>query len=416
MYAVLSENIKRRMILELREFWARDPKYKDTLTPNIQGKYSFEERPQQAIILKSSSSSPIQFSADHYQGMVVSYVHLAKVAATNAAGATPFGSSIEWVKEDSRAIQSNSGVFPSAMGIYYIEVRRETMDWQGVPGEYLVFYVDPLLGVIDEQPTFIDPRTYDLNNGSFHPGSLVVYELPGNIPLYEGINYSADPLTGRITLVEPLPSRTALSVDYRYAGTSTGPFLVEENGSNHTAIPGVVLAFGRRAYEGDIMAVVVTDRREEQAREYGGRWEMSLDFDVMARDVHAQGEITDRTLSYMYAELRDRLSFEGIEISEVSSGGEAEEVYDENGDDYFYTASLSMSVMTDWAIHVPLGAAISRVLPGTLTQDKIASGMSPDQIGTTGTASGILATDNLGLVAVQDPWFRDRSKNYELIR
>ena len=82
----------------------------------------------------------------------------------------------------------------------------------------------------------------------------------------------------------------------------------------------MVLAFGRRAYDGDIMAVVVTERREDVAKEFGGRWEMSMDMDIMARDVYAQGEITDRTLMYLYTEARERLSTEGIEITSVSMG------------------------------------------------------------------------------------------------
>jgi len=406
---VLSDAIKERLLGELREFWSKDPKYKDSLTPNIQGKYSFEERPQQAIVLKSTSANPQRFSADNFQGVVVSYCSLYKAYGK-------LGTSIEWVREDSRAIQKNNGVFPTAAGIYYIEVRREPYNWRGVTRDYLVFYVDPLLSVVDEHPLQIDPRTYTLTQSGFHPGSLVVYEMPGNLPLYEGVNYSADSDTGEIILAQPMPSKTYLSVDYRYAGTSTGPYPVEENGANSTAIPGVVLAFGRRAYEGDIMAVGVTDRRESSAREYGGKFEMSVDFDIMARDVYAQSEITDRTLMYLQAELRDRLSFEGIEIDQVSHGGEAEEVYDENGDDYFYTASLSLTIMTDWSVQIPFGPALSRVLPGTVAEDKVASALDADQVAALGSPTGLRLTDQLGLQVVADPWFRNRTKNYELIR
>lgn len=409
MYAVLTEGIKRRMLLELREFWAKDPKYKDTLTNNIQGKYSFDERPQQAIVMKSASATPTKFSADNFQGVVVSYCSLYKAYGK-------LGTSIEWVKEDRRAVQKNDGVFPSLPGIYYIEVRAETYTWKGVPGTYLVFYIDPLLSVVDEEPLQTDPRTYELSKGSFHPGSLVLWEMPGNLFLYENINYSADPATGLIKLTKPLPANTSLSADYRYAGISTGPFPIEENGCNSTAIPGVVLAFGRRAYDGDIMAVSVTQNREESAREYGGKFEMSLDFDVIARDVHAQGEIADRTLMYLQAELRDRLSFEGIEIDQVSHGGESEEVYDETGDDYYYTASLSLTILTDWAIQIPYGPSLNRLLQGSLLSDQITSGLDDNQLSEMGTSSGIRATDNLKLEAIRDPWFRDRTKNFEMLR
>ncbi len=409
MFANLTEALKRRMIQEVRYFWSKDPQYKDSLVPNIQGRYSFEERPQQAIIMKGQSASPFQLSADHFQGTVVSYCYLTKVYGQR-------GTSIEWVRENGTAIQANGGAFPSPPGVYYIEVRAEEVDVRGVPEERLVFYVDPLLEVIDQRATMLTPLLYEVAAQSFHPGSLRVYEMPGNILYYDGVNYTADPTTGQITLAKPLANGTYLSVDYRYAGTSTGPFPLPENGADVEAIPGVVLAFGRRAYAGDIMAVVISDRREEVAKEFGGRWEMSLDFDIMARDVYAQGEITDRTLMYLYTEARERLSTEGIEITQASMGGEAEEVYDENGDDYFYTASLSLSVMTDWSIHVPIGRTVTRVEANTVSETEMVSGLTDDQLVEMGSPTGLQYTADLGLQDIRDPWFRDRTKTYDLIR
>lgn len=404
--------MKVRLIQELRNFWAQDPKYKDTLTPNIQGKFSFQERPQQGIVLKVGSQTPQKFSADNFLGVVVSYCHLTK------AFGKP-GTSIEWIEEDGLAIQRNGGVFPSPPGVYYIEVRKEIYTWKGVPGEYLVFFVDPLLSVIDERPAQdpLDPRTYTLSQGKFQPGSLNLYEMPGNLPLYEGVNYQADPETGVITLIEPLPKKTFLSADYYYPGQSSGPFPVQENGADNKALPGVVLAFGRRGVEGDVMAVVIGERREGNSREYGGKFEVSVEMDIIARDVYSQNEIADRTLMYLNSELRDRLSFEGFEIDSVSFGGESEEVYDETGDDYFYNGSISLTLLTDWAIRVPFCSSISRVLPGsTVLEDQVNSALSDEQLIQTGFAGGLKYADKLGLQQVQDPWFKNRSNSYELIR
>ena len=403
----LTESMKRRFLGELIEFWSQDPKYKDQLV--ISGKYSFEERPQNFIVLKGQSATPIRFSADNFQGMVISYCYLTRVYGHQ-------GTSIEWVREDSRQIQKNGGNFPSPPGIYYVEVRREDFNYQGVIEPYLVFYVDPLLQVLDERPVQLDPTTYDVGAGKFHPGSLVLYEMPGNLPLYEGINYTADPDTGRITLTAPLAQNTYLSADYFYAGQSVGPFPVPENGANNEAIPGVTIVFGRKAFDGDVMAIVVSDRREEVAREYGGRFEMSLDFDIMSRDVNSAGEITDRTFFYIQAQLRDRLSFEGVEIEQVNLGGETEEVYDENGDDYFYGSSISLTVLTNWSIRLPLGRTLTRVLPGTIVEDQVAAGLSKDQQISTGFTYGIRAAAQLGLVSIKDPYFRDRTQDYEMIR
>lgn len=409
MFANLSESIKRRFILELRDFWSTRPQYKDSLVPNIQGKYSFDERPQQAIILKGSGASANSLSADHFIGTVSSYCHLTKVRGKN-------GTSIEWIKEDSVAIQNNNGVFPSPPGIYYIEVLEEVVTYRSEQRTSLVFYVDPLLEIVDERPVVLGPTTFEVGAGTFHKGSLRIYEMPGNIMLYEGVNYTADPETGVIELNAALPNKTYLSVDYRYAGTSLGPYTLEEMGSNNKAIPGVVLAFGRGGFNGDIMAVVVTSKREDSAHEFGGKWELSLDFDIMARDPYTQAEIADKSMMFMYTKLRDYLSFEGIEITDVSGGGEAEEAYDENADDYFYTASISVSVMTDWFMYVPLTRYIGRVLPNTEASEKAVAGLSDDQLAETGSPSSLTLSQNLNLLDLQDPWFGDRNKAYEMIK
>lgn len=415
MFANLTESMKRRLLLELRRFWSFDPKYRDTLVDNIQGKYAFSERPQVGIILKGSSASPMQLSADNFQGTVVSYCHLAKVYGKP-------GLSVEWVREDSRAIQKNGGVFPSPRGIYFIEVRREevSLPVEACPtplnGEQLVFYVDPLLDVVDERAARLTALQYQLAQGEFYDGSLRVYQMPGNVPFTSGLDYTADPATGTITLVRPLAPSDFLSVDYRYAGESVGPFPVPQDGSNNTAIPGVVLAFGRRSEDGDIMLVVVGDTREASAREYGGRWEMNFDLDIMARDTAAQQEITDRTLMFFHAVARNRLSEEGIEITQVSMGGEAEEVYDETGDDYYFTASLSLTILTDWCLHVPLDHAFTRIIPVVLASERAMTGLTDDQIAASGSPTGLQAVQDLRFLSPTDPFFRDRTRDYELIR
>ena len=386
-------------------FWSYDPVYRTDLVPNIQGKYSFQERPCMAIIVKNSSANHFQLSADNFQGTVISYCHLAKVADKP-------GLSIEWVREDGRAIADNHGRFPSPRGIYYIEVKQETVTDQDQP----VFYVDPLLEVIDEAPQQITPFRYQLQHFPIHPGSIRVYELPGNIPLIEGINYSIDVATGELTLVNVLPGGVTLSVDYRYPGASTGPHLIKVNQTQVKAIPGVVLAFGRRVEAGDVMAVVVGDRREPVALEYGGRWEITLDLDIMARDVTAQSEIADKTVLYLHGIARNRLSTEGIEITQVSMGGESEETYDENADDYYYNASISISLQTDWSIYVPLTAFIQRVSPQTLAQIEETAGLTDDQLIEQGEPNNLHAVADLNLRACRDPFFMGRSKTYEVIR
>ena len=410
MFANLTEAVKRRFIQELRNFWSFDPRYRDTLVDNIQGKYAFDERPQMGIVIKGTSATPMQLSADNYQGTVISYCHLTRVFGKP-------GLSIEWVREDSLAIQKNGGVFPSKRGIYYIEVRREEFPVQGIPSMVAVFYVDPLLDVVDEQPIKITNFRYELRNGACHPGSLRVYLMPGNVPLTDGVDYAANPETGTIEMARSYGSNDFFSVDYRYAVASRGPFLVPPDGSNNEAIPGVVLAFGRRYEDGDVMAIVVGDQREDSALEYGGRWEINLDADVIARDPVAQSEISDKTIMFLFGNLRGNLSAEGIEITQVSMGGESEEMYDETGDDYYYMASISMTVLNDWSIHVPLDRGFTRLLPNTLFAQQAVDALSNEQIAEMrGSPTTVTLVENVNFLQPADPYFRDRTRDYELIR
>lgn len=399
MYYRMTEQLKRRMILELRRFWATHPRYRD-IVDHIQGKSSFRERPQYGIVLKTSSANQVQLSADNFVGTVMSHVMLAKV------GDSP-GLSIEWVREDELAIQANGGSFPTVPGVYFIEVTKAdpTVPPYMKEASYQ-FYVDPLLDVADETLTKLDDLTYQTQNPVL-AGSMRLYEMPGAVVLLEGINYTLDADAGTVTLKEPLPRKGSLSADYRYPAPSRGPYGIIQNQANNAAIPGCVLAFGRRVEEGDRMAVVITARREPTALEYGGRWDVSLDFDVLARDVYAQQEIVDSSVMYLWGVARSHLSSDGIEISQVNMGGESEEIADENADDYYYNASFNVQVQADWAIQVPLAATVRRVVPQTDAQIRATSAMTDDELSqlTNNQATSIYVMQSLGLKAVTDPFF-----------
>ena len=400
MYHFLTEATKRLIIDELRRFWQYHPKYKD-IVEHIQGKYSFRERPQYGIVLKTSSATPLRLSADNFLGTISSYVYLTGVQEHP-------GLSIEWVREDARAIQDNQGAFPSPPGIYYIEVREsETRRPPYSKEPSYEFYVDPLLDVVDESLQKVSSFVWQTQH-PFVRGTLRLYEMPGSIAYVEGVNYTADPTTGNITLTNPLLSRQWLSADYRYAADSTGPWGITENFDNNQAIPGVVLAFGRRIQAGDQLAVVVHGVRQPTAFEYGGKWDVSIELEVVARDVESQQEITDMTMGYLHGILRTRLSTIGVEIMDVSMGGESEDSYDENADDYYYTASISMSMQTDWAIHVPIERVIRKVSPQTSEQYAISAALTDNELGQLdlNTLQNLKIYESLGLQFIQDPFFR----------
>jgi hypothetical protein len=390
-YFRLTEAVKRRFIYELRRFWSYHPRYQD-IVGNIQGKFSFSEQPQTAIIVKNGGGSHVSLSADNYVGVVNSYVY--KALCQNYPGVF-----LEWVREDAKQIQDNGGRFPSPPGVYYIELTEEDQ-----------FYVDPLLSVYGEQVLQLDENTGQLSQ-PYLDKSLYLYEMPNGFLLQEGANYTADPTTGTITLTHPLTGGRYLVADYRYAAPSRGPFKLNPMYADKDAIPGVVLAFGRRCKKGDRVAVVVQGSRQPASLEYGGRWELTMDFDIMARDVYAQQEIHDYTVTYLWGVARNRLSSEGIEIKDISLGGESEEPYDDTGDDYFYNASFSITIETDWAVHVPLNAMMRMVAPLTLEE----AGIIANQPAPTETGN-IDMLESLGLQSFSDPYFVDKSHHYEVIR
>ena len=397
MYFQLTGAVGDRIIEELRRFWSYHPQYRDRLPENIKGSHSFKDRPQVGIIVKVGGGTNVQLSADNYVAQVESYVYLTRFKDKP-------GLSIEWIREDSVAIQRNGGVCPSPPGIYFVDV----------VGDH-EFVVDVLLDKTKEQVTKVDEtcQVYSLNHPPL-PGTLRLFEMPSGFLLQGGTNYTVDG-AGVISLTAPLTGGRWLEADYRTIGEiGRGPFPIFPNRANNTAIPGAVLAFGRRYEKGDKMAVVVQPIRRPSALEYGGHWEISIEVEVFARDIHEAREIVDYSAIYLWGVLRSRMISEGVEMKDLSMGGETEEVYDENADDYFYGNSLSMTIRTDWSIHIPLAVFIRQAI-GQSTDDMArVAALSDDELG--GEIGSIRMLDGMGLEEVTDPFFLGRTRTFEAIK
>ena len=120
------------------------------------------------------------------------------------------------------------------------------------------------------------------------------------------------------------------------------------------------------------------------------------------------------TVMYLWGIARSRLSSEGIEISSVSMGGESEEAYDENADDYYYNASVNVQMQADWSIHVPIGAMVRRALPQNDVQIRATAALSDTELAALGNAATtIRVLQDLGLRAVEDPFFIGPGGTYE---
>lgn len=397
MYYYLVASLKRRLILELKDSFAEHPLY-SKIVPYIQNKYSFDERPQFGIVVKGSSANKVALSADNVIGGVMSHVMLANVGQPVYP--------LEWVREDMGCLQANNGTMPTPPGIYYVEILKAPENAQ----DDGLFMVDPLLTVTDEPVLrFVSGIEAEAQLQRLPvDGTLRLWENRRFL-LVEGTHYRVDYETGSIELLIRSPAGATLTADYRYSVPSVGPIKYQWNQSDFSTLPGVILAFGKRSKIGDKVAVVVYQDRVETAMAYGGRFDVSFDLDVISRDPFQMEEIADLVVMYLWAQKRSILSSEGIEITDISIGGESEEVADETGDDYFYNASLSIQLQADWEVHIPLPLTVSRVTATTSQMDAASSPMGTEQ------ASTIIGDIQNRLMFSTTPILTGRNNNFERI-
>lgn len=399
MHFRFSRFIVYKLIEVLRQRWSYHPAHRD-LVGNIQGKFSYRERPAKGIVVKVSGGNENRLSPDNYMGINWSHVHLTKTQ-------TRPGLALEWVREDGRAIQNNRGVFPSPPGIYYIRVQEDTTR----EGEF-AFEVDPLLSKYGEIPT-VSGTTATLSETPVKQAALRVMEMPNSYTLVPDVDYTVevDPYgnpTGVLTLAAPLRNGRYLSVDYRYAGPITGPFPIYREQSNNQAIPGVVLVFGRKLEAGDVCPVVVEANRTMACLTFGGKWNLSFELEVFSTDLEDSREIADETLFFLSVVARSRLATMGVEITEVSFGGESEEQMNEVEDTMTYTSSISGSAEVEWELHYPLDVWLRSVEAVSSNDLLRLSAMSDAELAA--FRNNITMLEHMGFRSAEDPFFTLRSE------
>jgi len=211
--------------------------------------------------------------------------------------------------------------------------------------------------------------TVNLAHQNVDPNSdwLILQYRNSNVPrrLVRGTDYSISYLTGEITFLLPLPVGYQLFADYRWQPTNyaNGPYTFNTYTENHTILPGVVLAIGRRAKKGDRQVIIVSQQRESQARIYGGHWTMSLDLSVIAKDPIQMEEMADHLVSYLWGIRKNVLESEGITLLSVEPTGESEESFMDLTGDLYYTTSVSISLQSEWQEFVPYLYEIRDIVP-----------------------------------------------------
>jgi hypothetical protein len=354
MYSWLTSQTKRRVIEELRSILNKHPRYRSS-AQDVQDKFSFDERPQRGIIINGTSADRVRLSADNYIGRLSSFVQLAKV------GNSP-STTIEWVRENQNYLEEISpkrNIFPSEPGVYFVEVTELPNQAENIPGQFMI---DPMLTIVNEPLiTFQTSADFEaqLTHIDIYPNSVTLW-IDQRRSLVENVDFVVDYETGFIQFLRATPTGHMIFADYRYKTPKIGPFPFNLEEFNVTAIPGAVLAFGDRAEKCDKQAVVIASERVETAEIFGGKFEVNFELLIFSRDSEDRNKMSDFVIT-SFLEIQNILGLEGIELIDISPGGESEEVYNEAADINYYDTPVSLTLRVDWETHVPLPINIGRL-------------------------------------------------------
>ncbi len=341
---------KKRLIEELRQILYAHPRYRED-SQNVQNKFAFKQRPQRGIIVNNASADRVRLSADNYVGRLSSFVMQAMVG--NHAG-----TSVEWVMENKSLLEQYSptrDIFPSPPGVYLLEILTCPDDARGVPG---TFSVEPVLTVSDEL-LLVFGQEAQLSRQGIYDGAVRLW-IDGRRALLDGVDFTVDYSEGLITFLKPVLPGMNIYADYRYKLPVQSPYYFKTEATNYEAIPGAVIAFGDRHVVGDKLAIVVGQTRAETADVYGGKFEVNFELVLFARDPEDREKMVD----YVVVSILDRqnqLGFDGLELLDVSPGGESEEVYVAEIDDYFYDGAVTVGIRVDWEVYTPLPVEVFRI-------------------------------------------------------
>lgn len=355
MYYNLVGALKRRLLLEWQDSFSRHPVYQK-IVPDIQADDGIAQRVQYGIVVGGANASKVQFSADNYIGTIHSHVNLCYV------GYPQFP--LEWVREDLQVVRK-AGRMPTPAGVYYMEILKAPTG----PGEAGSFIIDPLLTVGDEPLLLVQSGVENeaqLQNVPA-PGTVRLF-LNGRNMLIQGYDYTVDE-TGKIQFLQHFDRGSRISAEYRYPTESIGPLDFYWNTSDATTLPGVVMAFGKRSEKGQKIAVVVTEDRTSTAEAYGGKFEVTFDCEVRARDKTQMEEIADLALMYLLVGKKSVLELEGLEVLDISLSGQSSEPIDEQGLENVFISNLTVQLRADWEMHLPMALTISRVTQTTKEGD-----------------------------------------------
>lgn len=409
-YNYLIGAVKDFTIRELKDSFSRHPKY-NKVANNISTAFPLKEKPQTGIKIINASGTLLKLQADNFMDTLVSHLWVGKFKEKpgqfiewiredslnitkkafeditgQADGKTAFFkvSNKPIINLKTGEVENNLTditVFVNFARVQPIMVdgRQGTFTLSMVPRigskiEVLYFYrdMDPpgfyvlemdtdhsfVIGEFFKEDKDILTSSYDgvrlafpLKQKGIVPGSTFI-TFDRRVRLEETEEYTVDNVNGIIIFLnnQVVPPGATIEAEYKFTGGQRGPFPIESWTSNNTALKGVVLAFGDKLAKGDKVFVGITDRRLEIGSEQGGKWEITLDLQVYARDDIQRDEIADLVPSMFWYSKKSRFDAIGVALTDVSMGGEGTEVYDPTQGTLYFTHSISISFLTEWTL------------------------------------------------------------------
>lgn len=339
MFFRITNSVKKLIIQELQDLFNDHPIFGNGNLV-ITNKYQLEERPKYAIVIKTANADSIKLGLDNFKGIVQSYTTLANLKNVP-------GRMIEWVKEDIKNIKN-----VAKPGFYIINMVESDK-----------FTVEPYLTVADEIlqiENFNDLKRVFLQHKNLNIGSeFLTTEIA--VPLRRDEHYSINYENGEIIFLKPIDEFGEITIDYQYIGQKTGPFDVQPETANLTAIPGVILAFGNFLSKGGIQVVIVYPSRQEVAKSYTGKWKLTLNLSAVAQDTDTQEQLVDLASMYLWSILQEKLIDGGIYIENFNISGETEEDEVKTSNELAFLADFSFDVHVEWEACQPILGIIKKI-------------------------------------------------------
>lgn len=199
-----------------------------------------------------------------------------------------------------------------------------------------------LLGTLSADEQLVASQVYyELRRGSFGPSDVI--QQTGGSLWAKNLQEPGDNLTWEARAQGPLQTKIAKRMS-----------------TNTDLIPGVLLAFGDKVFEGDQAVLFVFPDECETYQVYAGKEETSFDIEVKANDLMTASEIAADIRTYMTVTGRERIESAGFGVGTIGKTyrGETKDV---SGTSASHVFTLSVRGLADWEYRKPLITRIATI-------------------------------------------------------